>query len=172
MTSRPLWVYQDPAKEARLAEGRAAGVVDTDSQELGGALLAGVAVGPVAVGPAPPHAPRSVIVATHPSSERSRLAGVRPAHQGSFRITVCPFPGGPEHEDTRETTVWIVGRQTAFSLPPAHRKLRRATQPELPARPPVPNESTPRQPTPSHARQLNHRPARRRTRRRCAQSRR
>jgi hypothetical protein len=55
--------------------------------DTGGVILAGVAAGLV-----PPHALRSVIAATHPSSERSRFIGRRPADQGRSGMTVCPRP--------------------------------------------------------------------------------
>src|SRR5215813_3921170 len=55
--------------------------------DTGGVILAGVAAVLV-----PPHAPRSVIASTHPSSERSRLIAPRPADQGRSGMPVCPRP--------------------------------------------------------------------------------
>jgi hypothetical protein len=84
MLSTPEWPPpQRPRKAASCAERSVEGA---DWLVGGAGLPAGVEGGL-----APPHAPRSVIVATHPSSERSRLAGVLPADQGMSGIAVCPF---------------------------------------------------------------------------------
>jgi hypothetical protein len=85
ISSTPEWPPpQCPSKGASCA---ARSVVGADWLVGGAGLPAGVEGGL-----APPHAPRSAIAATHPSSGRSRLVGVRPADQGSFRIAACPFP--------------------------------------------------------------------------------